>query len=489
MAEKEFQELRQYLAAHNEGLMEEARRKHAEAVAAALAEFEAICAAIRAAHEEELARVRAHNEAIWPQVQRARLALAELGRVQAFAEHIKFCANKLQLGINFMGGTPSYDRVVEMQALNESLAKAFPDYEPQAYPWPGHERRREKGTGWVESPATKQLDIRDPAQDIMRIVAGKSRPASASAARPASARPATASAAGATVSSQVQRPMSAMPGGVGVVTSTTTTQAVGPQLGLHGSVVHESVEVRPTSASTPTRPLSASRPRFGSVAATAAGAARPVSTGRRPTTAGGAASPTSPTTSPRAEAGYAEGGFTVGRSSLASPRASILAAAPSPAPGALSGVVSSTRPGSALRPATAAAGSVATQQGLAAQRSVLAARALSAGPTLASAAMASAPSMSDPANRPVSGAATAKGPGGAARPVSARLGVPARMSADLAAMQQTIAKYRSPKAFNAPAVQQAAAVGGQKFAQKASAFRSDFPRLQYPSVDVRALDA
>jgi len=36
-------------------------------------------------------------------------------RLQAFAEHIKFCANKLQLGVNFMPNTPSYERVVEMQ--------------------------------------------------------------------------------------------------------------------------------------------------------------------------------------------------------------------------------------------------------------------------------------------------------------------------------------------------------------------------------------
>ena len=42
----------------------------------------------------------------------ARLAQAELARVQAFAEHIRFCANKLQLGVNFMPNTPNFDRVV-----------------------------------------------------------------------------------------------------------------------------------------------------------------------------------------------------------------------------------------------------------------------------------------------------------------------------------------------------------------------------------------
>lgn len=68
IAAREFEELRTFLASHNEALVEEARRKHAEAVAAAQAEFEAQCEELRAAHEAELARVRAHNEAIWPQV-------------------------------------------------------------------------------------------------------------------------------------------------------------------------------------------------------------------------------------------------------------------------------------------------------------------------------------------------------------------------------------------------------------------------------------
>jgi hypothetical protein len=48
-----------------------------------------------------------------PQI--ARLALAELARVAAFAEHLRFCANKFSLGINLMPNTPNYDRVVEMQ--------------------------------------------------------------------------------------------------------------------------------------------------------------------------------------------------------------------------------------------------------------------------------------------------------------------------------------------------------------------------------------
>jgi hypothetical protein len=39
---------------------------------------------------------------------------------QAFAEHIKFCANKLMLGVNFLPNTPNYDRVVEMQVRGKA---------------------------------------------------------------------------------------------------------------------------------------------------------------------------------------------------------------------------------------------------------------------------------------------------------------------------------------------------------------------------------
>jgi len=65
------------------------------------------------------------------------------------------------------------------------------------------------------------------------------------------------------------------------------------------------------------------------------------------------------------------------------------------------------------------------------------------------------------------------------------------MAADLQTMQATIQKYRSPKVFNAPA-----SAGGkalQAAAKPAASplqpcFRSDFPKLSYPAVDVRALD-
>ncbi|KAF5827807.1 hypothetical protein DUNSADRAFT_18705, partial [Dunaliella salina] len=128
----------------------------------------------------------------------------------AFAEHIKWCANKLQLGVNFMPNTPCYERVVEMQALNEALIKAFPEFDPSMYPWPDSELRLQPGTGWVAPPEAKPIDIKDPALLIMELAAGKRSAASAiaatmaggpgatshttsSAAKLASSRPRTAS--------------------------------------------------------------------------------------------------------------------------------------------------------------------------------------------------------------------------------------------------------------------------------------------------------
>ncbi len=93
--------------------------------------------------------------------------------LQAFAEHIRFCANKLLLGVNYMSASvPCYDRVVEMQALNEALRKAFPELSPNQYPWPGHQEKGKPGTGWVASPATRSLDLRDPVIDINKMVRG-----------------------------------------------------------------------------------------------------------------------------------------------------------------------------------------------------------------------------------------------------------------------------------------------------------------------------
>ncbi|GIM02642.1 hypothetical protein Vretimale_7429, partial [Volvox reticuliferus] len=172
-AEVDHAELCAFLKAANEQLTDEARRRYQEALAGVQAAYEADCAAVREAHTRDLERVKRFNQEIWPKVHVARLAQAELGRVQVFAEHIRHCANKFELGVNLMPNTPNFDRVVEMQALTEGLAKAFPDMPPQLLPWPEHERRLEPGTGWVASPPTRSLTYRDPMDIINRIAKGK----------------------------------------------------------------------------------------------------------------------------------------------------------------------------------------------------------------------------------------------------------------------------------------------------------------------------
>lgn len=46
--------------------------------------------------------------------------------MQAFAEHIRFCANKFEMGVNLMPNTPNYDRVVEMQVGRSGVAWRAP---------------------------------------------------------------------------------------------------------------------------------------------------------------------------------------------------------------------------------------------------------------------------------------------------------------------------------------------------------------------------
>ncbi|KAG2495930.1 hypothetical protein HYH03_005861 [Edaphochlamys debaryana] len=172
-AEADHGELCAFLRQANDQLTDEARRRYQEAIQELKEAHEAECAELAELHAEELERIRAYNTEIWPKVHVARLAQAELARVQAFAEHIRFCANKFEMGVNLLPNTPNYDRVVEMQALTEALAKAFPDLAPTALPWPDHERRLEPGTGWVAAPHTRPLTYRDPAETIARIAAGK----------------------------------------------------------------------------------------------------------------------------------------------------------------------------------------------------------------------------------------------------------------------------------------------------------------------------
>lgn len=69
---------------------------------------------------------------------------------------IRVCAEKMEIGVNFVAQTPNLDRVVEMSALTEALGKAFPDMTPDQYPWP---TSRQGGAGrvrgsWPAPPKT-----------------------------------------------------------------------------------------------------------------------------------------------------------------------------------------------------------------------------------------------------------------------------------------------------------------------------------------------
>lgn len=104
------------------------------------------------------------------QVQLAHLALKELARVHAFAAHIRFCAAKMNLGVNFMHNTPNLDRVVEMSALTDALHAAFPDIEaPKDYPWPCQESVLQSGEN-----GTSNVDVSNLQQEsIISVSAGK----------------------------------------------------------------------------------------------------------------------------------------------------------------------------------------------------------------------------------------------------------------------------------------------------------------------------
>lgn len=256
-AEADHAELCAFLRAANEQLTDEARRRFQEAIQEVQEMHEAECAAAREAHEREMQRVKRFNQEIWPKVHVARIAQAELGRVQAFAEHIRFCANKFEMGVNLMPNTPNYDRVVEMQALTEALARAFPDMASNALPWPEHERREEPGTGWVAAPPTRPLTYRDPAEIISRIAQGKAQPGAVQPGvgtlQPTTSR--TPSPRAVPVAGRLSSGGTPDAYGQGAAAATDA-------VGVHGQGQGQGQPTRPTALA---RPLSAGRARFANV--------------------------------------------------------------------------------------------------------------------------------------------------------------------------------------------------------------------------------
>ncbi|WIA16292.1 hypothetical protein OEZ85_012995 [Tetradesmus obliquus] len=135
-----------------------ARARYAAAVEAGMQQHEAQCDTLREQHAAQLARVRTRNQEILPQVQVAQLAATELGRVKIFAAHLRRCAAKLQLGVNFLADTPNLDRVVEMSALTDGLKAAFAEVqEPRDYPWPALLQRQQR----------QQWDSKQPVAALM----------------------------------------------------------------------------------------------------------------------------------------------------------------------------------------------------------------------------------------------------------------------------------------------------------------------------------
>jgi len=171
----EHQMMRDFLLAKDEEALTEARKKFQEVVQEAAALYEEECEEARAAHTAALEEVRQFNDEIWPKVRIAAIAEVELGRVQAFAEHIKYCANKFELGVNLLPDTPNFERVVEMSALTDALRKAYVDIPREGdYPWPGYERKLELGTGWMATPPpAPPAEVVDPTEFIQRLAKGK----------------------------------------------------------------------------------------------------------------------------------------------------------------------------------------------------------------------------------------------------------------------------------------------------------------------------
>ncbi|KAL0050091.1 hypothetical protein WJX82_004313 [Trebouxia sp. C0006] len=150
-----------------------------------------VCEGVQAQHNMVCDQVRKHNDAIWPQVSIAQAAQGELHRVERFIEHIRACAEKMEIGVNYVPETPNLDRVVEMSALTDALQKAFPDLTPDQYPWPNTQDRGAGGVSkgvvrgaWPAPPKTHtSASSAQQALDRIRQAALPSRPVSASRVR------------------------------------------------------------------------------------------------------------------------------------------------------------------------------------------------------------------------------------------------------------------------------------------------------------------
>ncbi|KAK9813278.1 hypothetical protein WJX72_011826 [[Myrmecia] bisecta] len=177
-----------------------ARARFQAAVTKLLAEHEAELAAARAAHAAELGEVRQRNELVLPAVRVATAAQAELDRVAAFMAHIRSCAIKMEIGVNYVPATPNLDRVVEMQTLTDALERTFPDLDVASYPWPRREADSKLKGAWTgQAPPTERESGANAAiAEIRKLLAAK--PDRASRPSHEQIRPQTAPAGGSAAS-------------------------------------------------------------------------------------------------------------------------------------------------------------------------------------------------------------------------------------------------------------------------------------------------
>ena len=110
---------------------------------------------------------------------------------QADSVLYRACAEKMEIGVNYVPETPNLDRVVEMSALTDALQKAFPDLTPDQYPWPNTQDGGVGGVSkgvvrgaWPAPPKTRtSASSAQQALDRIRQAALPSRPVSASRVR------------------------------------------------------------------------------------------------------------------------------------------------------------------------------------------------------------------------------------------------------------------------------------------------------------------
>ena len=99
----------------------------------------------------------------------------------------RMCAEKMEIGVNYVPETPNLARVVEMKALTEALRRAFPELSPDQYPWPHRQKGGQQGYSWTNPPQlpTCASSAQQALDRIRRIAVPRLQPKSGSHAEAA----------------------------------------------------------------------------------------------------------------------------------------------------------------------------------------------------------------------------------------------------------------------------------------------------------------